>query len=59
MISVNGSVAYKMGYIPSSLAYVISAIVDKGIKLKTAFKEVIGHYTKYMNYGAVITLQLS
>lgn len=59
IISVNGSVAYKIGYIPSNLAYVISAIVDKGIKLKTTFKEVIGHYTKYMNYGAVITLQLS
>ena len=59
MISVNRSVAYKMGYIPSNLAYVISAIVDKGIRLKTTFKEVRGHYTKYMNYGAVITLQLS
>lgn len=59
IISVNGSVAYKIGYIPSNLAYVISAIVDKGIKLKTTFKEVIGHYTKYLNYGAVITLQLS
>ena len=31
----------------------------KGIRLKTTFKEVRGHYTKYMNYGAVITLQLS
>ena len=58
MISVNRSVAYKIGYIPKNLAYVISA-VDKGIKLKTAFKEVRWHYTRFMNYGAVITLQLS
>ena len=59
MISVNSSVAYKMGYISKNLAYVISAISDKGIKLKTIFKEVRGHYTRFMNYGAVITLQLS
>ena len=55
MISVNRSVAYKIGYIPRNLAYVISA----GISLKTVFKEVRGHYTRFMNYGAVITLQLS
>lgn len=59
MISVNNSMPYKIGYIPKNLAYVISAIADKGIKLKTTFKEVRGHYTRFMNYGAVITLQLS
>ena len=59
MISVNNSKSYKIGYIPKNLAYVISAIVDKGISLKTTFKEVRGHYTRFMNYGAVITLQLS
>lgn len=55
MISVNNSKSYKIGYIPKNLAYVISA----GISLKTTFKEVRGHYTRFMNYGAVITLQLS
>ena len=59
MISVNNSMPYKIGYIPKNLAYVISAIADKGIKHKTTFKEVRGHYTRFMNYGAVITLQLS
>lgn len=59
MISVNNSMPYKIGYIPKNLAYVISAIADKGIELKTTFKEVRGHYTRFMNYGAVITLQLS
>ena len=48
MISVNSSVAYKMGYIPKNLAYATSAIADKGIKLKTAFKEVRWHYTRFM-----------
>ena len=59
MISVNNSMPYKIGYIPKNLAYVISTIADKGIKLNAAFKEVRGHYTRFMNYGAVITLQLS
>lgn len=43
MISVNRSVAYKIGYIPRNLAYVISA----GISLKTVFKEVRGHYIPF------------
>ena len=59
MISVNSSVAYPLGSMPQHLAYAPSAIADKGIKLKTAFKEVRWHYTRFMNYGAVITLQLS
>lgn len=59
LVSVNGSASYDMGYIPHNLAYVVSALMDKGIELAAAFKEVRGHYTPYMNYGAVITLQLS
>ncbi|MGN0182136.1 MAG: HIRAN domain-containing protein [Candidatus Ornithomonoglobus sp.] len=39
-ISVKGSEAYNLGYIPRNLAYVVSAILDKGIKLTAAFKEV-------------------
>lgn len=59
VISVNGSASYNMGYIPRNLAYIVSALLDKGIELTAAFKEVRGHYMPYMNYGAVITLQLS
>lgn len=58
-VSVNGSDSYNLGCIPRNLAYVVSALVDKGISPKATFKEVRGHYTQYMNYGAVITLQLS
>lgn len=58
-ISVNGSEAYTIGYIPRNLAYVVSAILDKGIKLTATFKEVRGHYQPYMNYGAVIALKLA
>ena len=58
-ISVNGSENYNLGYIPRNLAYVVSSIIDKGIELTAVFKEVRGHYQKFMNYGAVITLQLA
>lgn len=59
IVSVNGSDKYNLGCIPHNLAYIVSALIDKGISLKTTFKEVRGHYTRFMNYGAVITLQLS
>lgn len=58
-ISVKGSESYTVGFIPCNLAYVVSAILDKGIELTAAFKEVRGRYAKFMNYGAVITLQLA
>lgn len=59
LISVNGSTSYDLGYIPRNLAYVVSAVLDKGIELTAAFKEVRGRYERYMNYGAVIILQLA
>lgn len=58
VVSVCGSVPYDLGYIPSNLAYVVSALLDKGVQIRAAFKEVRGRYASYMNYGAVITLQL-
>lgn len=58
IITVNGSKAYDLGYIPRNLAYVVSSLMDKGIELTAAFKEVRGRYERFMNYGAVITLQL-
>lgn len=57
--SVKGSAVYTLGFIPRNLAYVVSALLDKGIELKATFKEVRGSYKPYMNYGAVITLKLA
>lgn len=59
IISVNGSKTYNLGCIPRNLAYIVSALIDKGIELIAVFKEVRGHYMSYMNYGAVITLKLA
>ena len=58
VISVNGSARYNMGCIPRNLAYVVSALMDKGINLAAAFKGIMGGYAAATNYGAVITLQL-
>ncbi len=59
IISVRGSADYNLGFIPRNLAYVVAALLDKGIQLTAAFKEVKGHYTEYMNYGGVISLQIA
>lgn len=37
-ISVNGSKSYNLGYIPRNLAYVVLAILDKGIDLQRHLK---------------------
>lgn len=58
-ISVNSSARYNLGYIPRNLAYVVSELLDKGIRLAAAFSGVIGNYAANINYGAVITLRLS
>lgn len=59
LVSINGSDSYEIGFIPRNLAYVVSALMDKGIQLTAAFKEVRGRYTSYMNYGMVITLNVA
>ncbi len=59
IISVNGSARYNLGCIPRNLAYVVSALLDKGVHIAAAFSGVIGNYAANMNYGAVITLWLA
>lgn len=59
LVSINGSDSYEIGFIPRNLAYVVSALMDKGIQLTADFKEVRGRYTSYMNYGMVITLNVA
>ena len=59
VISVQGSNSYDLGYLPRNLAYVVATLLDKGLQLTAAFKEVSGRYADYMNYGAVISIQLA
>ena len=58
VIAVKGSKSYELGFLPRNLAYVVSVLMDKGMELVATFKEVRGHYERYMNYGAVISIQL-
>ncbi len=57
-ISVKGTSAYALGYIPHNLAYVVAALLDKSIDIRAVFVEVRGKYARYMNYGALINLEL-
>lgn len=59
LISVKGSESYNLGFIPRRLAFVVSLLMDKDFELKTVFKEVRGRYANFMNYRAVISIQLA
>lgn len=59
IINVNGSVDYTLGYIPRNLAYIIAALLDKGMELTAAFNGVTGHYTDNMSYGAAINVTVA
>lgn len=59
VINVNGSADYELGFIPRNLAYVISTIMDKEIPVEAKFEAVNGKYADYMNYGALISLNIA
>lgn len=59
IVSVNDSDNYNLGCIPRNLAYVVSALMDKGLTIAATFKGIMGDYSTATNYGAVITLQLA
>ncbi len=59
LVSVNGSDNYNMGCMPRNLAFVVSALLDKGIRLTAAFKGIIGGYAADKTYGAIISLNLT
>jgi hypothetical protein len=56
MTSVKGSKDYKIGYIPSITAPVVSAILNKGVSIKTTLKSIIGGYAEYANLGLIINI---
>ena len=42
MVSVNGSQAYKIGYIPAVIAPTVSAILNNGTAIRTQLKAIVG-----------------
>jgi hypothetical protein len=67
-VSVNGSRAVSLGYVPREWAKLIAPIIDAGLKLAVSFKEVtggIGHKLNYRilpepakSFGALVEIQL-
>ena len=51
MASVNGSAAYKIGYIPSTTAPVVSAILNNGTRVRVSLRAIVGGWADGINYG--------
>ena len=56
IVSVNGSDNYNLGCIPRNLAYVVSALIDKGFYIKAMFKEIRGHYASWCGDNIAISI---
>ena len=56
-VSVKGSKAYQIGFLPRELAQYMAKLMDNGIKLTAAFKGVTGGTEIYHNYGVLIEIK--
>lgn len=52
LVSVNGSAAYHLGYIPADLAAVLAPLMDKVGELKAHIYNIVGGYDTRSTYGA-------
>ena len=50
--------SYKMGYIPKTLSATIAPLIDYGKAVTANFKEVIGKYQAYHNYGLAVSVSI-
>lgn len=50
--------SYKMGYIPKTLSKLISPLIDYGKAVNATFKEVVGKYQSYHNYGLEVCVNI-
>ena len=58
MVSVNGSAAYKIGYVPAVSAPLVAAILDNGTGVKAKLKAIVGGWDSGLNYGLRIALAI-
>jgi len=50
--------SYTIGYIPKTLSATIAPLIDYGKSVKATFKEVIGKYQAYHNYGLSVSVSI-
>jgi hypothetical protein len=58
VVSVKDKGNYIIGYIPKTLAQLLAPLIDYGKSIKATFKEVIGKYQNYHNYGLDISVSI-
>ena len=56
--TVSGKGSYTIGYIPATLAKVISPLIDAGKAVKATFNAIIGKYHNYHNYGLSVSVSI-
>ena len=56
LVSVNGSAAYHLGYIPAEVAAVLAPLMDKVGELKAHLYNIVGGYEARSTYGARLAI---
>lgn len=58
LISVNGSNAYKMGYIPAAVAALLSEVIDNITEIKASLQAITGGFYADMMSGLRLSLSI-
>lgn len=56
LVSVNGSAAYHLGYIPAEVAAVLAPLMDKVGEIKAHIYNIVGGYDTRSTYGARLAI---
>lgn len=58
LVSVNGSKAYKMGYIPAAVAAILSVVMDKVTDIRASLQAITGGFYPEMYSGLRLNLSI-
>lgn len=56
--AVKGKVSAVIDYLPKAVASVVSAIMDKGLRIMSDALNIVGGYSEHDNYGARIIVKI-
>ena len=58
LVSVNGSKAYKMGYIPAAVAAILSEVIDTVTEIRASLQAITGGFYEDMMSGLRLNLSI-
>ena len=58
LVSINGSRAYKMGYIPAAVAAILSGVMDKVTEIRASLQAITGGFYADMMSGLRLNLSI-